>query len=55
MSITENTGVWCAASKVFFNKIIDHKITKLFTDVKDEVSKAVLHGRHPCVIEAIQV
>src|SRR4030095_8470575 len=55
MSITEYTGIRCTACKVFFHKIVDHKIAKLVANVQDKMRKAVLHGGHAGIIKAIKV
>ena len=55
MSVAQHTGIGCAAGKVFVHKVVDHKITKLFTDVKDEMSKAVLYCRHARIIKTVEI
>ena len=47
MRIAKHTWIGCAAGKIFFNKIVDHKTTKLFADIKNKMSKAMLQ-RPPC-------
>src|SRR6266496_2721018 len=55
MCITKDARIGCATSKIFFHKIVDHKITELFTDIKNEMSKSMLNSSHAGIIETIEV
>lgn len=55
MCITEHAGIGSAASKIFVHKIVDHKITKLFADIKNIMGKAVLDSGLAGIIKTINI
>src|SRR6266487_6659056 len=55
MCIAKHTRIGGATSKIFFHKIVDHEISKLFANIKNEVGKAMLNSSHAGIIETIEV
>ena len=47
MCVAHYTRIRCAARQVFINKIVNYKITKLFTYVKNKMWKAMLYRSLP--------
>ena len=54
MGVTQYTRVWRPTSKVFLNKIVDHKITKFASDVKNIMRKTIAHSKCPGIIDAVE-
>src|SRR5688572_30367197 len=54
MSVAEHARIWGATCQVLIYKIVDHIISKFFTDINYKMVKSFFNRYLPCIIDAIK-